>query len=80
MLAVNEPVEFIIRWPYQYKVTDETPEVKSPYHRYSVLCFKKSFRTGAYVLKGGDNEIFAETSHKAVNVYLAKVKKKDDLE
>lgn len=75
----SDPVQFIIKWPYQYKVVDETPDVVSHVHRYSVLCFKKSFLNGAYVLQGGDREVFAESAEKAVNVYREKGKKKDGL-
>ena len=74
-MIANDNISVINRWPYQFRVSDETPSDKSPYHRYSVIRFKKNVTKGAYVLKDGDRDIFAESAEKAVKIYLIKIKK-----
>jgi hypothetical protein len=73
-MIAADPTKLINRYPYQYKVTDESPTAQSDYHRYSVMCFKKNLLNPTYKLVGADMDILAASAEKAVKIYIIKTR------
>jgi hypothetical protein len=67
-----KPTFTIYRAWKEYRITDETPDSPSNYHRYSVICWKRSFVHRNYNLEHGDNDIYAVSAKTALKVYLIK--------